>query len=843
MNRVLAPDAHAVGLVATNSPDYFRKFFDCLARGIVVVPLRSEQDFQRIDACDLSEIIVAQDDCGWIDQTGALEPNPRIAQIAFTSGTQGEPKGVMLTHANLADTVARLQSVMDLDSTIREYVGVPVYHSFGFGRCRAIAAAGGNAYLPREGFNLREICAMLAEGEINAISAVPSLWRTVLRHGELIEALGDRVRWIEIGSQPMSRDEKLAMRTLFPHARIIQHYGLTEASRATFLDIGAANVEELDSVGAPVGNVEVAISEAGRIRLRGDNVARELLISGRRVTNTDAEGWFETGDLGRMHDQKLYFLGRADDVINCAGMKISADLLETEIRTAIPVGSALCAARIPDPERGDGVLLAVTQGCACTDEQVTAAAAEILQGHGISALSSIHVLRVPDFPRTDSGKIRRRALVDEHMAAQQTHKDAAALVPTLSSVSEKIQETTGSLVLGLLGDASAAKSPSKIHALYQEAFPARSIKQTDSFVRLGGDSLNFVELSISLEELLGRLPEGWQNLTVREIEDTLPKKHFVRWVDTTLFMRFTCIISIVTFHFTENDIGGATFLLLAIAGFNFSRFQLENILATDKVTSVLVSAARIAIPMFLVTFSIQARHGDFSFLDLALLGNYENAATQDLDYWFIEVMIQVLLIMAFFLSFSRVRAAMRKNPMAFSLALLLVLTLCAKLGPLLWDTAPLYDRVPHMLMWLFVLGWVVQRASGVRERLIAGAMVLILPLLVWGFGTPPSWIAHGQVWVLAGGLFLLFFDKVPVVFPLNKLIFWIGGASMFIYITHWSVLGIWHRIAGAQSQFLDIGVAILAGVLIWILWENATRRFMRYGASRHWISERSEIAS
>src|SRR6478736_2260145 len=173
----------AVGLVAVNSPAFVRAAFACLRQGEVFVALRSEKDEQRLKLCPVQRTIVPEEGFGWVTEAGLTDRSERIAQIMFTSGTEGAPKGVLLTHRGLADVVERLDSVMHLDSSIREYVGVPVYHSFGFGRCRAVAAAGGSFYIPERGFNPLEIATLLSEGKINAISAVPSLWRVLLDSG------------------------------------------------------------------------------------------------------------------------------------------------------------------------------------------------------------------------------------------------------------------------------------------------------------------------------------------------------------------------------------------------------------------------------------------------------------------------------------------------------------------------------------------------------------------------------------------------------------------------------------------------------------------------------------
>ena len=109
---------------------------------------------------------------GWFDER--LDPIERDApaQILFSSAKiTGRPKALLISHRALADVTHRINAAMQVDATIREYVGVPVTFSFGFGRARAVAAVGGRSYLPPNGFDPGEIARMLEAGEINA------LWR------------------------------------------------------------------------------------------------------------------------------------------------------------------------------------------------------------------------------------------------------------------------------------------------------------------------------------------------------------------------------------------------------------------------------------------------------------------------------------------------------------------------------------------------------------------------------------------------------------------------------------------------------------------------------------------
>jgi acyl-CoA synthetase (AMP-forming)/AMP-acid ligase II/peptidoglycan/LPS O-acetylase OafA/YrhL len=839
--RGLGPGVRAIGLVARNCPDYYRQFAACMAEGIAVVPLRSREDRHRIEACGLSEIREPEPGHGWFAPEGGLEWGDGPALVAFTSGTQGEPKGVVQSRTNLADTTERLAGVMQADASIREYVGVPIFHAFGLARLRLVARLGGRAYLPAQGFDPREVARLLAAGEINAVSAVATMARTLLRHRDLIAPHGHRLRWMEIGSQPIRPEEKRALRALFPNARIVEHYGLTEASKSTFLVISEAPEEELATVGRPVGAVEVAVGADGRIRIRGPNVARTLIVGGRRVPNVDAEGWFETGDIGRMQGANLCHLGRADDVINAGGLKISADLLEAGIARALGIEGEVSVARIPDALRGDGILVAVRRDCAAADAAIEARALAVLAENGIQAAAALRLERVEDFPRTESGKIRRKALAEAVLGAAPA---APAPAPGTAAAPGAAARLGGRIraALGLAPAGGGAEGGAGgVRAVFAAAFPRREIGPGDSFASLGGDSLGFVEVSIGLERLLGRLPEGWPEMRVAELEAIRPRAAVLHPVDTTLLLRAVGILAIVAGHFTSipTAIGGATFLLLALAGYNFARFQLRTALAEDRIRPLLVSTARIALPLVAVAAAIGLRQGSPDPLLLLGLGNFEPAALRRLDFWFVEVLVQILLLLALAFALPGLRRAGRAAPLGLALGVLGAALAAAFAGPLLWDTEQYYDRMAHMMLWLFALGWVLHEAragtagtaagTGGRAGRIAlgAALALAVPLLVWGVEDRPFWVASGPVWVGAGALLVLAVERVPVPWPVNRLAYWIGGASLFIYLTHWTVRGIWHRVTPVQSELLDVAVAVVAGVLAWLAWEAGTRALLR----------------
>jgi len=481
----------SIGIVEKNSVAYVNAAFDSLEKGHVVVPFRSLEDPQRLAATKVSEVVDPEVGGGWIKRKLSIPDNSGVAHIAFTSGTEGEPKGVLISQTALNDVVSRVQSLMQMDHNVKEYIGVPVYHSFGYGRCRHVASVGGSFYIPNNGFDPREITALLAAAEINALSLVPSLLRVFLSSPELLSNEGHKLKWLEIGSQVLTRDEKLAVRALFPNARIVQHYGLTEASRTTLLQIDGVDENILDSVGLAIGDVQLKISAKGLICIKGSHVAKELLVDGRLTPVTDKDGWLETSDLGRLDDGYLYFEGRADNVVNCGGQKLSTEKLEAAIIGAKPeLLSKFTVSRVYNNVYGEGFLVSFIELSGQQKSILKSVAMESLDKLGIYAKNVIVFNCIEEIPKTHTGKVQHKKLVGAYEAGQ-----------SKPSGSEFDIEKTFAQFLGI-----------------DELDPSLSVSD------IGIDSIQSIQLSIKLESMLGYLPIDWRERSISSLLELPHKK-------------------------------------------------------------------------------------------------------------------------------------------------------------------------------------------------------------------------------------------------------------------------------------------------------------------------------
>ena len=478
MSNDVAADLVAIEKIVSLA--YVERVFDCYLEGRIAVPV--DPGAAPPPGRVFAERITPAAGGGWFTRAQAPIHDERPAQVSFSSGTTGEPKAILLSHRALADATDRLIEIMEIDGTIREYLGVPPTYSFGLARARVVAAVGGSLYIPANGFDPIEFARMLDAGEVNALSAVPTLLRVLIANPELVDPKAARkLRWLEIGSQPMSAEDKHAIRRMFPGARIVQHYGLTEASRSTFLDLQNASDAALASVGKPIGATEVKIDGDRHICIRGPHVADGILVQEGLQSIVDAEGWLRTNDLGHIDEGGfLHFEGRADHLLNVGGIKIPAELFEQRLaqRMGEQAGDVAITGRA-DALRGEIVLVAHLPHVIAAEVSERARAVGALFGLGAA---DVAVIEIDSIPRTDTGKVQRKSLTER--------LDGIALP---GGAAKPAVTEAGA------GDGLLDEREREIAAIWREALGVATVSRDDTFFDMGGDSLSAITVMLRME--------------------------------------------------------------------------------------------------------------------------------------------------------------------------------------------------------------------------------------------------------------------------------------------------------------------------------------------------------
>jgi acyl-CoA synthetase (AMP-forming)/AMP-acid ligase II len=774
----------ATAVVRKNSIAFVEQLFALYAarRPLVLVSGPSQAD--QLPGIDIDRCIDPGDQTGWLTAQHPVIMDDLPAQVSYTSGTEGLPKGILLTYRNLGYTTERIIEVMQMTSEIREYVGVPATFSFGMARFRAVSAVGGLAYMPPRGFDPLELARMLTSGEVNALSAVPTLLRILLADPAIIGAAGKALRWLEIGSQAMTADEKRRIRAMFPNARIVQHYGLTEASRSTFLVISEATDAQLDSVGHAVGQGEIALSADGRIRIRGPQVARSRIDAAGLHDLTDDDGWLQTNDLGHFKDGHLYFDGRADDLINCGGQKVVPDQLEDRIRARLKSSVQIAVAKVPDLQRGDGVLVALAgrpDQSATVKEAATAALTEM----GISAGSALHVMALDALPVTGTGKVQRRILAEQFALRKVTAPPAST--PAQGEITD-------------------------VSALFQHEFSGQTISPNDSFYSLGGDSLHYIQFSLSYESRFGPLPDDWEKLSVAQLQAHADARDTSSWrrLETATLTRaffMVCIVALHTEAFIYSTNWGAAYFLVMLAGYSVARFQLPEILRSGSTKTLWGTIRYVAIPTILMYAFLELYSRHLEVWSLFLVDNYMNPYDiEGFTFYFVEFYIQILCFAAILFSIPPVRRAFSAWPMVSAVLLFLGVAALDYGIELVWNGDYNYDRTPWHYGWCFALGMVLASARDLPSRLFALALSLVTVFAYWHLTSAAFYVAGGCTIVL-------FIRSVTVPAPVKVIIAEIAGASMFMYLTHYQIITLVNKFFGQHMPWLALGLSICTGII------------------------------
>ena len=364
------------------------------------------------------------------------------AEILFTSGTTGKPKGVILSFRAVWDILNNTKNGIGIRGDDVVLMPLPLHHSLALRVCRATLVAGGTLVL-QNGF------AFAKETEQNQLThactgmvAVPvsmELLRGQMQE-HFYEIMG-RFRFIEVGSGALSVEQRKRLSRMLPDTQITNTWGSSETGGVMFTYVHdvAENEERVSTLGLPIAGAEVmflangADSDAqlhetaeasckaersligrnrdnpGRLAIRGDMVMSGYY--GRPDETADAlrDGWLVTNDLCYSDEEGyLFMLGRSDDIINIGGEKLSPLEVENIASEYEGAGEYACIG-VPDP---DGILghVPVLFVGKCREDYSAVELRKYLATRLERIKIPARIIEVEELPRNRMQKLDRRAI-------------------------------------------------------------------------------------------------------------------------------------------------------------------------------------------------------------------------------------------------------------------------------------------------------------------------------------------------------------------------------------------------------------------------------------------------
>jgi long-chain acyl-CoA synthetase len=344
----------------------------------------------------------------------------QVAMIVYTSGTTGQPKGVMLSHHNLISNLAASNTLMGLTSEDSILVVVPLHFIHGRMQLLLHTLIGGTVVLSA-GFHFpQNVLREILEYRVTGFSGVPYHFVNLAEHTALGRTALPDLRYVLITGGALSPDALRKVIDVLPEVAVHLAYGQTEASpRITYLS-PAEVLARPHSIGRALPGVQVEIlgnggrtvppGTPGEIVVSGPNIMRGY-VSGDEVTcgKIDDQGRLHTGDIGTIDDEGYICIsGRQSEMIKSAGERIFPREIEAII-DAYPGVSESGVLGVSDQLLGERLVACVVP---VADSQVSR---DDLRTHCLKSLPFVRTPRefkfVDQLPKTASGKIDRVRLV------------------------------------------------------------------------------------------------------------------------------------------------------------------------------------------------------------------------------------------------------------------------------------------------------------------------------------------------------------------------------------------------------------------------------------------------
>ncbi|WP_229856275.1 AMP-binding protein [Nocardioides flavus (ex Wang et al. 2016)] len=785
------PARRLVLVEGANDLDSLVAYLAALQHGhvaLVVPDGRPEQRDATIAAYDPDVVCTATAGDDVRRATGAHDLHPDLALLLSTSGTTGSPKLVRLSRDNVAANAAAIADYLALTPADRAITSLPLHYCYGLSVLHSHLVAGASITLTDLSVVDECFWDLFARTGATSLAGVPHTFDLLTASGfedrdlptlRLVTQAGGRLapddvrRWSRFG-----RDRGWDM---------VVMYGATEATaRMAWLPPHLAE-DHPASIGRAIPGGRLHLDESvderpgvGELVYSGPNVMLGYATTPADLALGRVTTELRTGDLARRHDGLFEVVGRRSRRGKVFGLRIDLDAVEGDLRAQVDRHARVVAT-------DHAVHAFVTSG------RGSAPARTLVAERCGLPLHAVRVTVVPQVPHTTSGKPDYSALTE--LAALEEH-DA-----------QHDERPPG---------------PGSVRADVVRVLGRPDATDTDSFVDLGGDSLSYVELSTRLAaHFPAGLPAGWHTRSIGELErlahagaldeDREPAgdrrgggRTRLPRLDTTVGLRALAILFVVASHVDLVALEGGAHLLLALAGFNFARFQLSATGdARARLRHGLSGLAQLIVPSVLWVGGVALLIGTYDLTTVLFVREVVNGSEWDDQWqlWFLESLVWLTAAALALTTLPSLHRLERRAPFHFALGVLALATV-ARVAEVGWRAGATERYTLLVVAFFFALGWAAARASTTRERLLVTALALVLT--VGFFGQP-----HREVIVLGGFLLMLWVPHLPVPAPLARVAGVLAGASLFIYLTHWQV---YPPLEDAGHQWLALVASLTVGI-------------------------------